>query len=124
MRNGVSVVAGPLFGGLPPALRGTVDVVVGVLPYVPDDAFAYLPRDVVAYEPRIALAGGAGGIEVLCAAVSESARWLRRGGTLLLEVGGDQPEALAPVLKTSSFAAPRVLYDTEGDVRGVEAVAV
>jgi release factor glutamine methyltransferase len=123
-RNGVTVVSGPLFDGLPLAMRGAVDVVVGVLPYVPSDQLQFLPRDVLAYEPRAALDGGEAGLKVLSAAVSESAKWLRDGGTLLLEVGGEQPTALGPVLSAAGFTAPRVLYDAEGDARGVEAVAV
>jgi release factor glutamine methyltransferase len=36
-RNGVNVVDGDLFEGVPSSWRGTVDVIVAVLPYVPTD---------------------------------------------------------------------------------------
>ena len=61
-RNGVDVREGHLDDPLPDELAGTVDVMGGVLPYVPADALHLLPRDVVAFEPRGALDGGADGL--------------------------------------------------------------
>ncbi|HXY45853.1 MAG TPA: hypothetical protein VEH29_16825, partial [Acidimicrobiales bacterium] len=43
--NGVTAYHGDLFAPLPQALAGAVDVVVGVVPYVPTTALALLPRD-------------------------------------------------------------------------------
>jgi release factor glutamine methyltransferase len=123
-RNGVTVAEGDLFGGVPTSWGGTVDVVVGVLPYVPSDQIAYLPRDVRAFEPLSALDGGHDGLAVVRRAVAETGRWLKKGGHLLLEVGGDQPGAIGPVLEAEGFEQVRVISDADGDPRGVEAVAV
>jgi release factor glutamine methyltransferase len=120
--NGVEVFAGHLADPFPAGLRGRFDVVVAVVPYVPGDMFAYLPRDVRDYEPRLALDGGPGGTRVLEQAVRAAAGLLHRGGSLLLEVGGEQDEALGPVLSAAGFGPMTRHDDDEGDLRGVEAV--
>jgi release factor glutamine methyltransferase len=122
-QNGVTVAEGDLFEAVPASWEGTVDVVIAVLPYVPTGEIAYLPRDVLAFEPKAALDGGDDGLEVVRRAVSESRRWLRSGGHLLIEVGGDQPDALVPILEGAQFGSVRITCDADGDPRGVEAVA-
>ena len=120
--NGVTVVEGDLFEGVPASWRESVDVVVAVLPYVPTGEIGYLPRDVRAFEPTSALDGGEDGLGVVRQAVGEARGWLRDGGHVLFEVGGDQPEALAAILLQEGFERIRVLSDVEGDPRGVEAL--
>jgi release factor glutamine methyltransferase len=122
-RNGVQVVQGDLFGAVPATWKATVDVIVGVLPYVPTDEIPYLPRDVPAFEPLAALDGGSDGLLVIRRAVIESREWLRDGGHLLLEIGGDQPRALIPLLEMAGFSSIRVTADADGDPRSVEALA-
>lgn len=121
--NGVEAHEGDLFAAVPAALRGAVDVVVGVLPYVPTDALALLPRDVRAHEPALALDGGPDGLALLRRAVAEAPAWLRPGGTLLLELGGEQADLLAPALAAASLEVREVLLDAEGDARAVEVVS-
>lgn len=123
-RNGVAVVEGDLFQGVPASWKGTVDVVVAVLPYVPTREIAYLPRDVRTFEPSSALDGGGDGLDVVRRAVSEGRGWLHEGGHLLLEIGGDQPGALIPTLEMAGFGTRAVMSDADGDPRGIEAVAI
>ncbi len=92
--NGVDVFLGHLGDPLPGELRGHFDVVIAVVPYVPSTELEYLPRDVREYEPLLALDGGPGGTRVLEGAVRAAAGLLRPGGALLLELGGDQADAL------------------------------
>jgi release factor glutamine methyltransferase len=117
--NGVDVREGDLDGPLPRDLAGTVDVMTGVLPYVPRDALHLLPRDVVAFEPRAALDGGDGGLEAVARAVGCSTRWLRPGGWLLLEAGGGQFDEVRDLFARSGFGGIRVLPDGDGDPRAV-----
>jgi hypothetical protein len=56
--------------------------------------------------------------------VAEARQWLSLGGHLLLEIGGAQPDALLPALEEAQFGAIGVIRDAEGDVRGIEAMAV
>ena len=117
--NGVDVVLCDMAQGIQPERRGTVDVVTAVVPYVPTEAMRHLPRDVVAYEPRRALDGGADGIDLLARAVVEAAPLLCAGGSLLLELGGQQAEALAPLLRANGYRDLQVSRDEDGDVRAL-----
>jgi release factor glutamine methyltransferase len=90
------VYQGDLFGPLPAALRGRVDVLVANPPYVPTGAIASMPPEARDHEPRIALDGGSDGLDVLRRVVGQAPDWLVPGGHLLLELGTDQvPAALA-----------------------------
>jgi len=117
--NGVDVRQGDLDGPLPRDLAGTVDVMTGVLPYVPVDALHLLPRDVLTYEPRTALDGGDGGLGIITRAVRRSTRWVRRGGWLLLEAGGGQFDQVRSLFADSGYGGIRVLLDGDGDPRAV-----
>ena len=117
--NGVDVYAGDMTAPLPEEIRGQVDVVTAVVPYVPTAELRLLPRDVVAYEPPGALDGGANGTDLLARAVAESAGLLRPGGSLLLELGGREAELLGPLLAENGYQELHLLRDEEGDLRGL-----
>ena len=63
--------------------------------------------------------GGADGTELLVEIVRCSGRWLRPGGTVALELGGDQAVTIGRELLASGFDEPEVLRDAEGDPRGI-----
>jgi release factor glutamine methyltransferase len=119
--NGVEAYVGDLFAPLPSALEGRVDVVVGVVPYVPTPDLALLQRDTLTFEPTLSYDGGSDGTDILRRVLTDSPRFLRRGGAVLLELGADQPEALAADLDRRGYANVTVLHDEDGDVRGIEA---
>jgi release factor glutamine methyltransferase len=119
--NGVTALLGDLDDPVPPALEGDVDVLAAVAPYVPTGALRLLPRDVVAHEPRHALDGGPDGLAVLGEIARRSVRWLRPGGRLLLELGGDQAAALRPSLAAAGLGRSRVHHTADGDVLAIEA---
>ena len=120
-RNGVEVLLGDLDEPLPGTLRGRVDVVTAVVPYVPAEELHLLPRDVLEHEPRLALDGGPRGTSLLMRAIDSAARLLRPGGSLLLELGGDQAAEIEPALTDHGFADARVHRDDEGRDRAIEA---
>jgi release factor glutamine methyltransferase len=117
--NGVEVYRGDLFDPLPEALEGRVDVIVGVVPYVPTPALPMLQRDTFTFESTLAYDGGPVGTDVLRRVVRESPRFLRPGGALLLELGGEQADALHDDLARLDYVDVSVLVDDDGDVRGV-----
>jgi len=119
--NGVEVYCGDLFAPLPPALEGRTDVVVSVVPYVPTSALPLLPRDTFTFESPLSYDGGDDGTEILRRVLSDSPRFLRPGGALLLELGGDQTEALDHDLARLGYVDMTVVVDEDGDVRGIEA---
>ncbi len=117
--NGVEVYEGFLDDPLPRSFEQRVDVLTAVVPYVPTDALRLLPRDVQAFEPRLALDGGEDGTDLLSEVVRRSTRWLRSGGWLLLELGGDQAEPMGRLLSEVGFERSEVLTDEEGDPRAI-----
>jgi release factor glutamine methyltransferase len=121
--NGVDARVGDLFDPVPVELRGCVDVVTGVVPYVPTGAMALLPHDTLTFESTRPYDGGPDGLTVLRRVVAESPRWLRPGGTLLLELGGDEADLLEPVLAAHGFTAITAHEDDDGDVRAIEAMS-
>jgi release factor glutamine methyltransferase len=119
--NGVEVHRGDLFAPLPRTLEGSVDLVVGVVPYVPTGDLALLQRDTLAFESPLSYDGGGDGTEILRRVLRDSPRFLRRGGALVLELGGQQADALSADLARLGYADVSVLVDEDGDVRGIEA---
>jgi release factor glutamine methyltransferase len=117
--NGVDVYEGFLDDPLPGELAGCVDVMTAVAPYVPTDAMHLLPRDVQAFEPRLALDGGVDGTELLAQIVRRSVRWLKPGGWLLLELGGDQADDIGALMTAVGFTPPDVMRDGDGDARAI-----
>jgi len=120
-RNGVRALVGDLDDPLPPSMRGRVDVMTAVVPYVPTEELHLLPRDVLANEPRRALDGGPRGTTVLVQAAEAAGRWLRPGGTVLLEIGGEQAGELARTLRDVGLSEIDVHRDGDGHARAIEA---
>jgi release factor glutamine methyltransferase len=118
-RNGVEVFEGFLDDPLPRALERGVDVLTAVVPYVPTDSLRLLSRDVQAFEPRLALDGGADGTDLLAEVVRRSTTWLRPGGWLLLELGGDQAQPIGRLLRDTRFQGLDVMTDDKGDPRAI-----
>jgi release factor glutamine methyltransferase len=120
-RNGVRALLGDLDEPLPMSLRQRVDVMAAVVPYVPTEDLPFLPRDVLANEPRHALDGGRGGTTMLVRAAEAAARWLTPGGSVLLELGGDQAGEVAATLEAVGLSEIHVHRDSEGQDRAIEA---
>ncbi|HEX5937085.1 MAG TPA: HemK/PrmC family methyltransferase [Actinomycetota bacterium] len=120
-RNGVDARSGSLDEPLPRELEGRIDVLTAVVPYVPTDDLPFLPRDVQAFEPRRALDGGADGSDVLREAARRAPRWLRPGGRLFLELGGDEAVPIGRLLRELGASEVEVVVDEDGDSRGVAA---
>jgi release factor glutamine methyltransferase len=121
--NGIEVYCGDLFSPLPQELRGFVDVIVGVVPYVPTRSMELLPRDTFKFESATSYDGGEEGVDVLRRVVRRSPVFLRPGGALLLELGGDEAQLLGGELASHGFLDFEVLVDDDGDIRGIEATS-
>ena len=119
--NGVEAYCGDLFAPLPGALDGRVDLVVAVVPYVPTSALALLQRDTLTFESPLSYDGGPDGTDILRRVLTESPRFLRPGGTVLLELGGEEADALSGDLSRLGYFDVAILLDPDDDVRGLEA---
>jgi release factor glutamine methyltransferase len=111
----VSVVAGDLFSGVDPSLRGTVDLVVSNPPYVEPHELGSLPADVRA-EPEVALAGG---VEVYRRLFGGALEWLRSGGSVVVEIGERRGAAVSAAAADAGLLQVRVLPDLVGRDRVV-----
>lgn len=119
-RNGVATVVADVDE---PLRRQSFDVVTAVAPYCPTGDLRLLPVDVQRYEPRHALDGGDDGLDLVRRIVVSAARLLRPGGWLVLELGGEQDQALSPTLAASRFDLVTSWFDDDGDLRGLVAQA-
>lgn len=94
---------GDLFAALPPGLRGTVDVVVANVPYVPSDEIASMPPEAREHEPGIALDGGVDGLDTLRALARDVPSWLVAGGHVLSETSERQADGAAAVFAAAGL---------------------
>jgi len=76
-----------------PAPQRPADLVVANLPYIPAAMVPELPV-AASYEPVGALDGGPDGLDVIRRLLPRAPEIVAPGGALLLEIGGDQAEAM------------------------------
>jgi release factor glutamine methyltransferase len=119
--NGVEAYGGDLFAPLPAGLEGQVDLVVAVVPYVPTSALALLQRDTLTFESPLSYDGGPDGTDILRRLLTEGRRYLCPGATVLVELGGEEADALSGDLSRLGYVDVAVLLDDDDDVRGLEA---
>ena len=122
--NGVDALLGDLFEPVPSDWLGHTDVVVAVVPYVPTGALPLLPRDTLAFESARHYDGGPDGTTWLCRVVAEASPYLRPGGALVLELGGEQADAVGAAMERAGYSGIDVWSDAEGDVRGIEGTII
>jgi release factor glutamine methyltransferase len=115
----VRLVEGDWFAALPDDLRGRVDVLVSNPPYVAEGE--PLPPEVATWEPRGALVPGPTGLEALEPIVAASPQWLAAGGTLVVEIGETQAEAVVALARAAGFTTAAVHPDLAGRPRALVA---
>lgn len=118
-RNGASVrfFHGDLFGGI----SKSYDVIVSNPPYIEDSVIEGLEPEVRDYEPRMALSGGADGLDFYRRLAREAGAYLKPGGRIYLEIGYNQSEWVAGLLRNHGFTEIRVRKDLAGKDRVVSA---
>lgn len=115
----VTLACGDWFDALPANLAETLDAVVANPPYVA--ASEALAPSVEGFEPALALRAGPRGDEALTHIAHHARSWLTPGGTLVLECGHTQADALAEHATALGYDDVRQLTDTAGLGRGVVA---
>ena len=112
----VDVREGDLLAPVVPELSGMTDLVVSNPPYLEPVEVETLPPDVRA-DPTAALVGGIGVYERL---FPEAAEILRPGGSVVVEIGDTQGEAVAAAACAAGFEDVRVRSDLAGRDRVVD----
>jgi release factor glutamine methyltransferase len=77
----------------------TVDLLLANLPYITSGEIPDL--DVSKYEPVLALDGGTDGLALVRRMMADAPRVLRPGGMVLLEIGAEQGQACAEILRAA-----------------------
>ena len=114
----VSLHEGDWFEAVPGAMRGSVDVVVSNPPYI--GTGEELPPVVADWEPPVALWSGPAGHEAVEQVVAGASRWLRPGGSLVLETAAHRAQQTAQMVATAGFVGIRV----ELDLAGLERIVI
>jgi release factor glutamine methyltransferase len=102
-----------------PGAVGQFDLVLANLPYVRTDAIATLPR-ATSFEPRLALDGGPDGLSIVGRLLDRLPHDLAFDGVALLEIGGDQDDAIVAEV---GHRLPGWSCDIELDLGGLPRVA-
>ena len=79
--------------------RGDFDLIVCNPPYVRSDVIPTLDEEVRGHEPVLALDGGADGLDIYRRIAKEAPEYLKPGGRLMMEIGFDQGDAVAELLR-------------------------
>lgn len=112
VRERVALVAGDLLTALGP--RAVVDVVVSNPPYIPDHG-TDVAVDVARHEPAAALYAGRDGLDAVRRLIADTARVLRPGGRLVVEIGAGQADAVATAAaQDGGWTAASFLQDLQG----------
>ena len=99
------------------ALQGQVfDLIVSNPPYI-SDADPHLAQGDLRFEPRSALAAGPDGLDALRPIIGGAGAHLRGGGSLLVEHGWEQGDAVRSLFTEAAFLDVKTFNDIEGRER-------
>ncbi len=108
-------------GGFHTALAPPYNALVSNPPYVSEDEWERLPVEIRKHEPRRALCGGADGLAFYPVIARLAAEMLVPGGTVWLEVGVGQSEAVLGMFGRTGLRDASALPDLNGIPRVVRA---
>jgi release factor glutamine methyltransferase len=116
-RHGVTdkvvLLQGDMLGGLPEP----VDLIVANLPYVREAELT--GSGPLSFEPRLALNGGKDGLDRISFLCRQAGKKLRNNGSMLLEIGQGQTQAVKAIMYESF---PSALIEIDRDLAGIERV--
>ena len=98
------------------------DMIVSNPPYIPQAVIETLEPEVRVYEPMLALDGGMDGLNFYRRIAEDCGRYLKTGGTLFVETGDAQTEAVASLFAAAGLREIRIYHDYGGRPRVVSAM--
>ena len=90
------------------------DIIVSNPPYIQTHHIPTLQPEIHRYEPLLALDGGDDGLRCLRKIISEAHHFLLPGGTLLMEIGHDQRQALEQIVVANRHYESPVFHKDYG----------
>ncbi len=114
----VRFVAGDLYDALPADSK--FDVIISNPPYIRTADIATLMPEVRDHEPRLALDGGDDGL-TFYRRIAAGIEHLNRDGMIFLEIGYDQAEDVATILREAGFKDIQTVKDYAGNDRVIHA---
>lgn len=90
------------------------DMIVSNPPYIPTEVVKGLMPEVKDHEPMMALDGKEDGLFFYKKITEQVPQFLKAGGFLFFEIGHDQGEAVAELLKDNDFTEVKVIQDYAG----------
>ncbi|MEM7470943.1 MAG: peptide chain release factor N(5)-glutamine methyltransferase [Pseudomonadota bacterium] len=102
-------------------LEGVFDLIVSNPPYITQGAYETLQPEVLKFEPRVALTPGGDGLDAYRVLALDTPAHLAVGGTLLLEIGFDQRDAVQEILRNAEWQEIAVIQDLSGHSRVISA---
>jgi release factor glutamine methyltransferase len=104
LMNRIKLLQGDLFepviAGLGPA---RFDLIVCNPPYVSEPEYEKLARNVKDFEPKFALTAGQDGLDIIKKIIADANQHLKPTGTLMLEIGNEQGNAVHKLLETAGY---------------------
>lgn len=113
---------GDLFAALTTAETREFDIITSNPPYIPTAVIKTLEPEVREHDPMLALDGSDDGLCFYRRIAAGAGEYLRDGGSLYLEIGYDQGDAVKKLLEEAGFLEVRVCRDLAGRDRVVCAV--
>ena len=117
----IQFLQGDLFASLQqlPSEERRFDMIVSNPPYIPTAGVWALMPEVRDHEPKIALDGDKDGLIFYQRLTEEAPGYLAAGGTLIVEIGYDQAEAVTELFREHGFKDVCALKDLAGNDRVV-----
>lgn len=104
---------GDLFDALMFAKNPEFDIIVCNPPYVKEGEIPFLQKEVAA-EPGIALNGGEDGLDFYRRIAKGPRGYLKKGGSLVMEIGFGQADAVKDIFSSAKFKIDKVVKDFAG----------
>ncbi len=120
LQSKIKIIKADLF----PVGKKMFDIIVSNPPYISEKEWEGLEDKVKKFEPKMALVGGKKGTEIIGKIVLNTKKYLKKGGSLLIEIGYDQSESVSEIFENNNFKKIRTISDYSGIGRVVIGVSV
>ena len=112
----IRFLGGDLFAPVPQGMA--FDFIVSNPPYIPTADVTTLAPGVRDFEPHVALHGGADGFAVFDRLIADAPRFMKPGGSLIVEIGAQQEApAREKIENRGVYELEKTVYDSAGHPR-------